>query len=42
MKTNFLSQCLIVATAVLLASCGRKTVDTVWWEAEQERIELAQ
>lgn len=42
MKIKSIPRFLIVATSVLLTSCGKKGVDTVWWEGEQQRLELAQ
>ncbi len=33
---------LVAAASVLLTNCRKNPVDTVWWGAEQERIELAQ
>ncbi len=42
MILKYLSLFLIAAASVLLAGCRKKSVDRVWWEAEQERIELAQ
>lgn len=42
MMINPLHLCLLAAASLLLVGCGRKVVDTVWWEGEQERLELAQ